>query len=180
MTSDEDLIIGHSIQENPFAITKAVDFTDSEIDKTWVDWPAPGGFAKLMSVKSPMARIIRGGKGTGRTHMMRYFSAPVQAIRGGEKPTAQVLEDGVLGIYVLCSGLNSSRFHGRGLDDETWQDIFSQYVDVWLAQAALEAFVTATVDQPPEGRGDPVPSNVPLPRKCADCYTIRTGTPELP
>ena len=151
MTSDEDLIIGHSIQENPFAITKAVDFTDSEIDKTWVDWPAPGGFAKLMSVKSPMARIIRGGKGTGRTHMMRYFSAPVQAIRGGEKPTAQVLEDGVLGIYVLCSGLNSSRFHGRGLDDETWQDIFSQYVDVWLAQAALEAFVTATVDQPPSG-----------------------------
>ncbi len=149
MTIDHHVTIGPSLQANPFGITKAVDFTDSEIDSTWVDWPAPGGFATFMNVASPMARIIRGGKGTGRTHVMRHFSAPVQAIRGGDNPTEQILKDGVLGIYVLCSGLNSSRFRGRGLDDETWRDIFCQYADVWLAQTALAAFVTASAGQRP-------------------------------
>ena len=34
-------------QDNPFAITKAVDFSDNEINAMWVDWPAQGGFAKV-------------------------------------------------------------------------------------------------------------------------------------
>ena len=147
MTRDE-FTFQRAVQENPFEITKAVDFTDSEIDSTWVDWPAPGGFAQWMNIRSPMARIVRGGKGTGRTHMMRRFSASVQAIRGND-PIAQVQEDGVLGVYVHCSGLNSARFRGRGITDEAWQSIFLQYADLWLAQAALEAFATVTVRNPP-------------------------------
>ena len=149
MTIDEDRAISSAAKTNPFEVTKAVDFTDVEIDKTWVDWPAPGGFAAWLDVTSPMARIIRGGKGTGRTHVMRHFSAQVQAIRGGKDPIGQVVKDGVLGIYVLCSGLNSSRFSGRGLTRETWQSIFCQYADVWLAQATLEAFCAVTDKNPP-------------------------------
>ena len=141
--------IAQALRENPFAITKAVDFTDDEIDTMWVEWPSEGGFAEMLDVKSPMPRIVLGGKGTGRTHVMRHFSAPVQVIRGGEHRLAQIIEDGVLGIYVLCSGLNSSRFHGRGIDDETWRDVFSQYMDIWLAEAAVDAFRIATVDSPP-------------------------------
>ena len=147
MTSKDEFLVERAVRENPFEITKAVDFTDREIDSTWVDWPAPGGFATWINIKSPMARIILGGKGTGRTHMLRRFSAPVQAIRG-EDTMAQVLEDGVLGIYVLCSGLNSARFRARGVSDEVWQSIFCQYADLWLAQAALEAFVTVTAQNP--------------------------------
>ena len=134
--------------ENPFEVTKAVDFTNSEIESTWVDWPAPGGFAKWMNIASPMARIVRGGKGTGRTHLMRRFSAPVQMIHGNE-PIEQVVEDGVLGIYVLCSGLNASRFQGRGLSDDIWQSLFCQFADLWLAQAALDAFLSVTAEIPP-------------------------------
>ena len=137
-------------QDNPFAITKAVDFSDNEINAMWVDWPAQGGFAKFINVRSPMPRIVLGGKGTGRTHLMRHFSASVQAIRGGDDPIKQVLVDGVLGIYVHCSGLNSSRFRGRGQSEEAWQVIFGQYTDVWLAQAALAAFKLITAnDHPP-------------------------------
>ena len=139
----------HALRENPFAITKAVDFTDSEIHDTWVDWPAPGGFAELLSIKSPMARIISGGKGTGRTHIMRHYSAPVQVIRGGQDTTRQVILDGMLGIYVPCSGLNASRFRDRGLPDDTWMPIFVHYADVWLAQAAIAAFETAIPSRPP-------------------------------
>ena len=136
-------------QGNPFEITKAVDFTDREIEQLWVDWPAPGGFAEFINIRSPMPRIVLGGKGTGRTHLMRRFSAPVQVIRGDEDPMEQVLKDGVLGIYVLCSGLNSSRFSGRGQDEQFWQSAFAQYVDLWLGQAALAAFATVSLANPP-------------------------------
>ena len=81
MIIHEEFTMQRAIEGNPLAITKAVDFTDSQINTMWVDWPAEGGFAELMNVRSPMPRIVSGGKGTGRTHMMRHFSAPVQAIR---------------------------------------------------------------------------------------------------
>ena len=43
MTTDHEMPIGVQEPQNPFEITKAVDFTDREIDDTWVDWPAPWG-----------------------------------------------------------------------------------------------------------------------------------------
>ena len=135
--------------ENPFAVTKATDLSDSEINDTWVDWPAPGGFVERVSIRSPMARIITGGKGAGRTHLMRHYSAPVQVIRGGQDAIEQIRRDGVLGIYAPCSGLNSSRFRNRGQTPEEWQRIFGHYVDVWLAQVALAAFEVATKSLPP-------------------------------
>ena len=133
---------------NPFAITKASDFTDSEINETWVDWPAPGGFVERLNIRSPMARIITGGKGAGRTHFMRHYSASVQVIRGVDNPINQIRQDGVLGIYAPCSGLNSSRFRQRGQTAERWLSIFGHYVDVWLAQVALAAFEVATKSSP--------------------------------
>ena len=148
MSSNVELFGTRSRHDNPFEITKAVEFTDDQINRTWVDWPAPGGFAAFMNVESPMPRIVLGGKGSGRTHVMRQFSAPVQAIRGEEDSTKQAVEDGVLGIYVRCSGLNSSRFQGRGQTAAAWQSVFAQYADLWLAQAALEAFATITERSP--------------------------------
>ena len=148
MSTDVENFGTRSRHGNPFEITKAVEFTDDQINRTWVDWPAPGGFAALMKVESPMPRIVLGGKGSGRTHVMRHFSAPVQAIRGKEDPAEQAAEDGVLGIYVRCSGLNSSRFQGRGQTNAAWQSVFAQYADLWLAQAALEAFATITEKSP--------------------------------
>ena len=126
---------------NPFETTKAAYFTDLEIHSMWVDWPAPGGFAEFISLRSRTPRIILGGKGTGRTHVMRHFSAPVQVIRAEADPAEQVIMDGALGIYLQCSGLNASRFQGRGLDDDAWQTIFAQYMDLWLAQCALDSFL---------------------------------------
>ena len=149
MSTDNERIAERVRQDNPFEITKAVDFTDTQIDGTWVDWPAPGGFATFMQVASPMPRMVLGGKGTGRTHIMRHFSAPVQVIRSAGDPIAQAEMDRVVGIYVLCSGLDSSRFKGRGQSSTVWQSVFAQYADLWLAQAALEAFATITATSPP-------------------------------
>ena len=147
---NESVVTGlqEGLIRNPFAITKAVDFSDKEIDEQWVEWPEAGGFSQFMNLTAPMAIIVKGGKGVGRTHILRHFSAQVQAIRGRDSPLSEVQRDGVLGIYTRCGGLNGSRFQGRGIGSEAWESIFAQYTDVWLAQAVLDAVVIATSGNP--------------------------------
>jgi hypothetical protein len=165
---------------NPFEVTKAVDFTDAQIEATWVDWPG-GGFAHLADPRSPMPRFLVGGKGGGRTHLLRYFSYPLQRLRYKSHLMEGIRRDGYVGIYFRCGGLNSSRFANKGQEPEAWAAIFSYYTEVWLGRltvdlisdllaeasinargAEVEAFVNAVIDLfdvtvalPPE-KGDPL------------------------
>ena len=102
---------------NPFQITKAVDFSDEEIVRTWVDLPH-GGFSGLANPSSRMPLFLLGGKGSGRTHLMRYFSAVSQQIRNPASLPEALSQDGYIGVYVRCSGLNSGRFDGKGQTNE--------------------------------------------------------------
>lgn len=124
---------------NPFEITKAVDFSDSEIVKNFVDFPN-GGFQRIGDPASPTVQFIVGGKGGGRTHLMRHWSYPLRSM-DGEDTARQVAEDGYLGIYFRCSGLNALRFSGGGVDDDTWRTVFAFYMDSWLTMLAVEAVV---------------------------------------
>jgi hypothetical protein len=121
---------------NPFQVTKAVDFSDEEIVRTWVDLPG-AGFYGLASPSSPMPLLLLGGKGSGRTHLMRYYSAVSQQIRNPTDVLEALQRDGYLGIYVRCSGLNSGRFEGKDQSKEAWADVFAYYTDLWLAQHTL-------------------------------------------
>ncbi|MEZ5140668.1 MAG: hypothetical protein R2711_18400 [Acidimicrobiales bacterium] len=125
-------------QQNPFEVTKAVDFSDEEIARTWVDLPG-GGFAALAPPRSPMPRFLVGGKGGGRTHLMRYYSFPLQQLRHADEGFNGILSDRYLGIYLRCSGLNASRFTGKGSEDDTWAAVFAYYLDVWLGRLVIES-----------------------------------------
>lgn len=135
---------------NPFDITKATDLGDDQINATWVDFRDDrddrddGGFYHLADPTSPMPRFLLSGKGGGRTHLMRYFSGPLQLLRAREAGR-DVLDDGYLGIYYRCSGLNSGRFAGKGIDDETWAGVFAYYMDLVLAYECLRT-ATETLD----------------------------------
>ena len=61
-------IMGNKI--NPFAISKAVDLDDQEIQEMWVDGMDFKGFIELSSLKS---KIIIGGKGTGKNTFDAIF-----------------------------------------------------------------------------------------------------------
>jgi hypothetical protein len=126
---------------NPFEVTKAVDFTDLEIEANWVDLPG-GGFASLADPRSPMPRFITGGKGGGRTHLLRHFSFALQRLRHQERLSEGIQEDGYVGIYFRCGGLNSSRFAGKRQDPDTWAAVFSFYTEIWLGRLAIEVIAS--------------------------------------
>lgn len=124
--------------EQPFDITKAVDFTDSQIAATWVDLP-DGGFFQLINPRSPMPLMLLGGKGSGRTHLMRYYAYALQKIRSEGTDIVSFLQNqGYVGIYMRCEGLNAGRFNGKGQTAEAWATIFAYYIDLWLAQLVVQ------------------------------------------
>lgn len=123
-------------KNNPFNITKASDFTDEQIKSFWVEYP--GGFEKIMKPTSPMPMIIRGGKGSGKTHLMRQYSFPLQKLRHTKDLLEGITKDGYLGIYMVCGGINANRFYGKGQSTEIWNSIFAYYMDIWLSQMVLK------------------------------------------
>jgi hypothetical protein len=134
--------------QNPFNITKAVDFSDQEIHDYWVDMPTGDSFSSMAKPTSPMPMLIVGGKGSGKTHLMRYFSYPLQRIRHGRDLLEGIRRDGYIGIYLRCGGLNSARFRGKGQPDEKWDDVFAYYMELWLSQLVLGTALDAVGEMP--------------------------------
>jgi hypothetical protein len=124
--------------KNPFNITKAVDFDDQQINNYWVEIPnGEGSFREMFKPTSPMPIILLGGKGSGKTHLMRYFSYPLQKIRHSDDIVGGITKDGYLGVYFRCTGLNAGRFSGKSQSNEIWASVFSYYMELWFAQQLL-------------------------------------------
>lgn len=126
---------------NPFNITKAVDYSDAEIDTFWVDIPGGNGFIDLLKPDSSMPMMILGGKGSGKTHLMRYFSFNLQIIRYGDTLKSDLEKDGYVGVFLRCGGLNSSKFSGSNQTSDAWRGIFSYYFELWLSQLVVNIIV---------------------------------------
>lgn len=139
---------------NPFSLTKANDLSDTQIQNLWVDLQATSGesLVQLARPASAMPTFILGGKGSGKTHLMRYCSFPLQQIRFRQQSLPDVdgvRSDGYIGIYIRCSTLNSGRFQGKGQSDDAWAEIFSYYMELWLGQALLrtmQALLSRTLE----------------------------------
>ncbi len=127
-------------QINPFDITKAVDFTDKQINDFWVDMTG-GGFFDIVKPASAMPMVILGGKGSGKTHLMRYFSYAIQKIRYKDGLIDGLNNDGYIGIYMRCGALNHPRFGGQDKDFAKWAGVFSYYMDLWLSQITIKTII---------------------------------------
>lgn len=131
--------------ENPFRITKSNDLTDDQINRLWVSVTEDDGVTSLARPSSPTAMYILGGKGSGKSHLMRYYSFPVQIIRYAENKIPVVdgiTSDGYIGIYARCGGMDSSRFEGKSLDEEKWSALFAYYFELWVADKTLDGVET--------------------------------------
>jgi hypothetical protein len=135
--------------ENPFRITKSNDLTDEEINRLWVSVTEDDGVTGLARPASPTAMYILGGKGSGKSHLMRYYSFPLQVIRyqeNGIKIVEGIKRDGYIGVYARFSGMDSARFGGKAVDEEKWSALFVYYYELWVADKTL-ATIETLVDQ---------------------------------
>lgn len=124
----------------PFNITKAVDYTDEELFNYWVDLPDIG-FKDVIKPTSEVPMIILGSKGSGKTHIMKHFSYTMQSFRHSADVIGGIQNDGYIGTYLRCSGLNGYRFKGRGESNQTWETFFSYYLELWLGQLLLNNII---------------------------------------
>ena len=122
---------------NPFlSRAKSNDLNADEIQRLWIDYRKAG---PIFDPASPMATIVLGGKGSGKTHLFRYFSFPVQGMRYlAEDWTSDLLNDGYIGVYARANGLNGSRFANKGIAEEQWDVVFRYYIELWLADGLLQ------------------------------------------
>ena len=108
----------------------------------WVDLAETGqGFSQILKPISPVPMIFLGGKGSGKTHIVRYFTYNVQRIRWGSNIENGLSNEKFIGIYFLLGGLNEGRFQSKGIAQEKWNTIFEYYMEITLAQRTLETLL---------------------------------------
>ena len=126
---------------NPFDINKAVDYTDQDIFRYWVDINENAGFSGILKPNTLMPMIIEGSKGSGKTHIMKYYSYELQKIRlqseDGKSLKCSFENENFIGVYIRCSGLNANVFSGKGLDGNTWESLFAFYWELWIGERLL-------------------------------------------
>lgn len=125
--------------ENPFSVTKATEFSDEEINEYWVNFNTQesSSVGSLLNPNEYLPKYVLGGKGCGKTHILRYFSYPLQKIRHNNKIKDVLSQDKYIGFYSVFHGLNSSRFEGKGIDAESWKAIFEYYFEMYLCDNLL-------------------------------------------
>lgn len=126
---------------NPFNITKSVDYSDVEIFKNWVELTSNKTFLDMLKPQSPMPIMLLGGKGSGKTHIMRYYSYNIQKIRHSTDLRMKIQEDMYFGIYFRCGGLNSTRFTGQGISGDIWKSLFGYYIELWFTQLLVVVLI---------------------------------------
>ena len=137
-----------AIDQNPFDSLRASDYSDAEVVDHWVDLSAEqGGLESLLKPRLVMPMLLLGGKGSGKTHLMRYFSAPVQTALNGGDLTRALKTGGYLGVYIRTEGLNIHKFSDKGQDEELWIAVFGMYFELWLASNLLNNCVSLLQDR---------------------------------
>lgn len=126
--------------QNPFTTIKANDLDDNQINDQWVDLENKK-FIEFLEPKNNITQYIIGGKGTGKTHLMRYFSYRSQLIRNKKSPLIGMKKDGYFGIYFQASALNGSRFEQLPYSAELKESLFEYSMELWCAGLVIQSLL---------------------------------------
>jgi hypothetical protein len=139
---------------NPFAEYNANKMDSKTILEFWCN---PFAFKKSRAIQSGSLSerevladkdpiVFIGGRGTGKTMFLKYFSYSVQ-LEQAKREVAQKaipsIEDyfrakGGIGLYIKIDGPLLRSFHGKSLKQETWDAIFVHYFELRVCQTFLE------------------------------------------
>lgn len=124
---------------NPFAFFKASDYTDEQINDLWVEI---GGSTidEIIEPRSPVSKIILGGKGTGKTHLLRYYSFSAMRLRFPKMSGLDIVKKSkFLAVFLRANSFDAARFEFQDNDGGArWSKAFSLYLELRLAEVVLE------------------------------------------
>lgn len=119
---------------NPFAITKATEFSYNEIYEYWVDFDGKNSVEYLLNTSEILPKYILGSRGCGKTHLLRYFSLKTRLKKFNNKSEELIVKDQFIGIYNTFGVLNSGNFNGSFLNNEQWLQVFKIYFEFYLCE----------------------------------------------
>lgn len=134
---------------NPFDLIRAADYSDKQISDFWVDFKGQG-LQSLLEPASKTSMHVLGGKGSGKTHLMRYCSYPVQKLRFERDNVNDLVSQGYVGIFIRANTLDTGKFSGKGQDSEKWGALFNYYFELRL----VENLINTLIDISALGGGD--------------------------
>lgn len=126
-------------QSNPFALVRASDYTDEQINSLWVELGTKI-INTIIEPQSKVSKFILGGKGTGKTHLLRYYSYQVARLRFPNESGLSILgKQNFLAIFIRATGLDAARFEGNTKEAHKWQQLFGVYLELRLVEGVLDA-----------------------------------------
>lgn len=127
-------------QENPFTLAHASGFTDKQINSFWTDLGSPDIISSIFEPNNKISKFILGGKGTGKTHLLRYYSYNVTRLRNPNKKGIDIVKDSkFLAVFQRAAGVDSIRFEVSSGIDINWQQLFGVYLELRLSESVIDA-----------------------------------------
>jgi hypothetical protein len=130
-----------NVQTNPFSLVRASDYTVDQINALWVEL----GASVINAIIEPRSRtsiFILGGKGTGKTHLLRYHSYPAVRLRAVKDSGLAIIEKHkFLGIFIRATSVDAGRFEPSTPASRKWQQLFGVYFELCLVEGVLSALV---------------------------------------
>lgn len=103
-------------------------------EKIFHFFAAPSYFTSL---KDKRPCVLMGGRGTGKTTVLRGLSYKGQSALNNDNIDKFDLNSYV-GVYFRCDTNHVHAFNGKGIDNETWMKIFAHYFNLILTSEILE------------------------------------------
>lgn len=128
-------------RSNPFSLIRASEYTKDQINALWVEL---GGqvIEQVIRPTERETRYILGGKGTGKTHLLRYHSYPVARLRHKRESGLSVLSHlGFFGVFLRATAVDAARFEPDDNNRARWQTIFGVYLELSLVERLLNALL---------------------------------------
>jgi len=101
-------------------------------------------FLKVVEPENPRPFIILGGKGSGKTHILRYFSYKSRkalANKNGISIIKQIQKDKFFSILLELGNFQFERFQNSKLETSVWNEWFFYYLNIILTKSFLELII---------------------------------------
>lgn len=139
---------------NPFSHIRASDYTDEEINALWVGF-GPSAIDAVIEPNSRVSKYILGGKGSGKTHVLRYHSFQVARKRDQNSTgLSTLITQKFLAVFLRAAAFDASRFENVSGQKATWQQIFGIYFELMLIEEVVDSLCEVQASSPDDDFDD--------------------------